>query len=264
MRLSRFVISVPVLLLAAQLAQPMTTAQAMGAEEATSLLAKTHAIDGKCGVLSPEARQDLKDLVARAELSLAEKASVSVARKAILSGRAAGKATQCDASANKLVNDVLHAARAAATVAVSDDTRSDPQADSQPQALAAAANEPVTTPEPEDTVAVAAVEPEPVMKKPVNAGSVIIKPKKPTNLAGAGKNVIVPGKKKANAVATYAVVAEKYYVARRCNNMRSGAINQLYKKVLANHQQALSAAGVGPVRAMLRQAEANAAGRSCS
>ena len=151
------VISLPLVLCVSQVLKPVTYAEAaaMDASEAATLLAKSQAIDVKCGVLAKNLSQALRNFVAQAEISLAEKASVATARKAIIGGRAAGKTAVCDDAAKKLVNDVL-AAATAATVAPIEDTTTI-------TTPAVAVVEPVVTPEPAP-VALAVATPAP--KKP--------------------------------------------------------------------------------------------------
>lgn len=243
MRLRHLVISLPLLLSATQFTKPFSMAEAAGMEatEATRLLAKSQTIDVKCAVLTKDKSQDLKDFVARAEISLAEKASVSVARKTISAGRAEGKAALCDTAATKLVNDVLAAAIAAVAAPV--------------------AAAPIGERDEPAVKAVAIVEPPPVIKKTV----ALVKPTKPKAKLIATKlekpvKIIKPIK----GLGSYAAVAEKYYVANRCGTMSSSGISRLYKTVLASHQQAMANNRPVAVRAMLRTAEARAGSKSCS
>lgn len=254
MRLRHIVISLPLLLCATQITKPISLAEAaaMNATEATGLLAKSAAIDVKCAVLAKDKSQNLKDLVARAEISLAEKASVSVARKTISAGRAEGKAALCDQSATKLVNDVLAAATAAVAAPIADITTS-----VEPQTRAAAPI--VEKPEPA-VKAVAIVEPQRVIKKTLAA----IKLPKPKAKVAVVK-VVKPAKiiKPVKGLGSYAAVAEKYYVATRCGTMSASSISRLYQTVLSNHQQAMANNRPVAVRAMLRAAEARAGNKSC-
>jgi hypothetical protein len=248
MRMSHIIVSLPVLLCVAQLSHSVSQAQAgpMDATTATELLAKSNAINVKCNVLAADQAQDLKDFVARAEISLAEKASVAAARKAIANGKSQGKAAICDEAANKLVKDVLAAASAAAVAPVED------------QSVAATPAEPAQAAE----NAVAVVEPVQPAKqtktvKPITPDAKVkvakaIKAEKPAKQIKTGKTL-----------QGYASVAEKYYMAARCGGMSRSEINSLYKKVLVNHQQALAANRPQEVRAMLQSAEARAASKSC-
>jgi hypothetical protein len=279
MRLSQIVVSLPLLLCASQLSQPISLAHAgMNATQATELLAKSHAIDAKCSVLSADQSQALRDFVARAEISLAEQASVAVARKTIASGKSQGKLATCDEAAKKLVNDVLAAANVATAEPIKDQTTEvepETQQEPAPQSLAAvppvkAVAQPALAPRPK---VAAAVEPEPTLKaKPVKSAKIV----KPETLAPKVKvakvvNVAKPAKlekvtklsKPASGLQTYAAVAEKYYVASRCGSMSASQINALYRKVLANHRQALSGNRPSAVRSMLQSAEARAGSKSC-
>jgi hypothetical protein len=286
MRFAHFVISLHIIFGASQFTT-LTTAQAapMDAAQATELLAKSQAIDVKCSVLAANQSQDLKDLVARAEISLAEKASVSVARKTIASGRATGKSAICDDATKKMVKDVLAAASLAAAAPIEDMTTKEPEAQAATPAI-----KPVATEKPQNN-AVAAAEPKPapapvVVKKtkiakiaklvaPVKVTPVkvaeVVKPVKPVKNAKPAKPVknVKPDKvsktvKPPKGLGTYAAVAEKYYVATRCGSMSSGKINVLYKNVLANHKQALASNRPQVVRAMLQSAEAKAGAKTCS
>jgi hypothetical protein len=260
MRFSHLVISLPLLFCASQLT-PFSSAFAapMNAAEATELLAKSHAIDTKCSVLASEQSQDLKDFVARAEISLAEKVSVSKARKTIASGKTAGKAAICDDAAKKLVNDVLAAATAAATAPIEDATTSQPEA----KEAALPVSTPVLDKKAEEKV-VAIVEPEPAPTvTPVKKAKVakIVRPLAPAKVANVVK--LVKPATPIKGLGKYASVAEQYYVATRCGGMSRGKINALYKSVLSNHQQAVANNRPQAVRAMLQAAEARAGARSC-
>jgi hypothetical protein len=260
MRFRSLVISLPVLLCVAQATKPFSLAEAAGmdATAATGLLAKSQTIDVKCAVLNKEKSQTLRDFVARAEISLAEKASVAVARKTIAGGRAEGKAAVCDAAASKLVNDVLAAASAATAAPIEDSTSKVPV-----QPIAAA---PVQASPAPPAKAIAVVKPAPVLKKAI----ALVKPQNPkTNVVTvmaekpAKSQMSKKLSKPAEGLGTYAAVAEKYYVATRCGSMSASGIAKLYKAVLSNHQQALANNRPVAVRAMLRSAEARAGSKSC-
>lgn len=261
MRLSQIVVSLPLLLCATQVSQPISLAHAavMDATEATELLAKSHAINVKCNVLSADQSQTLRDYVARAEISLAEQASVSVARKTISSGKSQGKAAMCDDTAKKLVNDILAAANAATAAPIDDQTKVMEPA-SEPTTLAAIPEPNINAePKPEEN-AVAIVAPVST-PRPLKS----VKPQKPvTNVKPAKTVKPIKVTKPAKGLKTYASVAEKYYVASRCGSMGRSEINALYKQVLVNHRQAMAGNRPGAVRAMLQSAEARAGTKSCT
>jgi hypothetical protein len=253
MRFASVIITLPLLLGVAQLAKPVGFAQAaaMDAEQATVLLAKSHAINGKCNFLAADKSQEMRDFIARAEISLATKASVAVARKAITTGKAQGKSTVCDDAARKLVNDVLAAANAAAVAPVADETKA---VEPEPKAVAAEPAKPEV-----QSAAVAEPEPvQPVVSKPLKD----IQPKKV--VVNAKPRTEKPLKKPAKGLGAYAAVAEKYFMARRCGTMSAGQISSLYKTVLANHKQALVNNKARDVRAMLISAESRAGAKSCT
>jgi hypothetical protein len=250
MRLIPLLISLPVLVGLAQASQPVL-AKTMDATDATMLLAKSHALDMKCNILGEGDGQQLSDYVARAEISLAEKVSVSAARKAIASGREAGKSAACDDASRKLVGDVLAAAKTAVETPV-------------------IAEKPIVTAEPEkpETTALAVAEPAP------QPAPVVAKPKKPIIAAKPVKlakpvkieKTDKPAKpvKVKSGLQGYAKVAETYYAAMKCGNMSRGQMSKLYKAVLASHQQAVANNSARDVRAMLRNAEARGGSKSCT
>ena len=78
-----------------------------GPEKATELLARAWMIDNRCNVLDRDARDELTGFVARAEISLAEKASVKAAETAVAKGRATGTSAPCGEQSAKFVHNVL-------------------------------------------------------------------------------------------------------------------------------------------------------------
>jgi hypothetical protein len=252
MHLRPSLLGISLMLCLAQAMPPVTRALAAPspAEDAAMLLAKSAAIDAKCGVLAKERSQTLRNFVAQAEISLAEKASVSAARKALSGGRAAGKTAVCDDAAKKLVNDILAAATAATTAPIEDTTTVKTPA-------------PVIVAEKPTPAPVALAVAQQVAKRPV----VVAKKQKPKAKTPAVVVVkaVKPAKiaKPVKGLATYAGVAEKYYVAVRCRTMSVSRINSLYQTVLTNHRQALASNRARDVRTMLKAAEARADNKSC-
>jgi len=265
MRFAALYISLPLFISVGLFVQPMATAQAAALDptQATQLLAKAHSMDIKCKILTEDKSQSLKDFVAQAELSLAAKSSVDAARKAIGSGRAAGRAATCDAATATLVNTVLTAASQALTMPVA--TVVDDEA--QPQTLAAA---PATVEPQKQVAAVAVAEPDvkpaPALVKKPKAKA----PEKPhvvseSKLAKPAVGAQKPLKSSSpKSLQGYAVVAEKYYTATRCGNMSSASLGKLYQQVLSNHKQALASNNPNAVRKMLRAAEGRAGANTCT
>ena len=218
----------------------------MAAADATALLAKTQALDKRCNILSSEARQELQDFVARAEIALAEMQSVQVARTALAKGRASGKIGDCGPEQANLVNQVLDEARKGAGASAQ-----------SPVAVEASADPAIT---PKQEVAVLTTADEPLKKpKPKPAKTPLLAKldgQKPTTLQ---KPVKAPKK-----LSQYAGLAQKYYLARRCNTMGTAAIQRLYGTVLSSHRQAMASNSASSVKAMLRAVEAKAGSQSCS
>jgi outer membrane biosynthesis protein TonB len=211
--------------------------------------------------LAKDQSQALRNFVAQAEISLAEKASVSKARNAIGQGRAAGKSAICDAAAQKLVNEVLAAATAATAAPIEDTTISKAPEPPVVATKPVVAAKPVVVPE--KPVALAVATPAPAPKKQV----AIIKPQKPKAKVATitQPKPVKPQKtvKPVKGLTGYASVAEKYYVALRCGSMSSSRINGLYETVLSNHRQAMANNRHRDVRNMLQAAERRAGSKSC-
>jgi outer membrane biosynthesis protein TonB len=275
-------------------------AGAMSPEQVGQLLAKSHAINSKCNILPEDKSQALRNVLARAEISLAEKVSVDAARKAMAAGRDEGKLAACDDAARKLVNDVsMMAGKATSTDVASEIASKAPAPASEPEpAVATEVAEPkvdVKDENPVDVAVAIAVEPpkptevpvaEPaaeeqaIAKKPVTPEleaqpkpkakvekvtkkPVAKKAEKPAAKKAAAK-LAKPGKPKAQNLGSYAALAERYYVARRCGSMSRGQIGALYNRVLVSHRQAMSKNRPRDVQQALRSAEARADGQRCS
>lgn len=200
-------------------------------QKATEMLARSQAINNKCHVLSADERQELSDIVARAEIALAEKVSVMAARTALARGRQSGVATICDEAAAKLVHDILIAAKSASALDRVDDRTVVP----------------VVKPEPKTIVALA--EPEMLANEP--ATEIMQKAK-------AAQKV-----QSVKATGGYAALAENYYRELRCKRLSFNSVNAMYKRVLAAHKAAVAAKGRPAVRLMLQSAKSRSANSSC-
>jgi hypothetical protein len=226
-----------------------------GAEKAAELLAKAWMIDARCNVLDRDDRDALTGFVARAELSLAEKDSVSVARSAIARGRAAGTTAACDEQNAAAVRLVLRAARSATSV---QDAFSSPMAAGKPA---------YPTPVPQGVAPMVSANPQLAVKPPRTPEAVsLVKPakkvtglklQKPLHKRGASGVAGTVG------VSGYAATAEKYYHELRCRTMSARAVNALYAKVLREHRQAVSTSGKSAVRRLLRNAKMRALEKTC-
>jgi hypothetical protein len=63
---------------------------------------------------------------------------------------------------------------------------------------------------------------------------------------------------------TYAVLTERYYLARRCGNISRRSMNSLYQSVVSTHNQVLSSFGRNAIAGVMQNSEARANGKSCS
>jgi hypothetical protein len=265
MRISRLDIWLPLI---AVLTANAPAVAGMAPADATALLAKTQALDKRCNILASDARQELQDFVARAEIALAEMQSVQVARAALAKGRASGKIGTCGPEQAKLVKDVLDEVRkgagALAQAPAEVEASADPAVPTDQTRHFAAAIEPkvqvAATPKQEAAV-LAVADDQPMLQKtkpkPAKKPQLTkLEEPKPANLRKPGK---VPQK-----LSQYASVAQKYYIARRCNSMGAAAIQRLYGTVLWSHKQALASNPASAIKAMLRNVEAKAGSQRCS
>jgi hypothetical protein len=223
-------------------------AQAVGADQAMVMLSKSQAVDIKCKFLSPAEHDELSNLVARAELSLAARASVQIASASLAKGRVLGQASSCSEADRVDLSTVISAAKTAvAQVAVQQPL--EPQvAAIQPVEPKVAVTQPMAVPPkamPQKAAVIAKVKPAvPTPPKPVVL-------KKPMVAKPAG-------------LAQYALVTQKYFLVRRCGTMNAQSINALYKDVLAIHRSSLQNFGRGPVADAMRRAEVQAKSQTCS
>jgi outer membrane biosynthesis protein TonB len=238
-------------------------AQALPASEVTAILAKSQALNARCGILNENDSQDLMDFLARAEILLAERESVGAAKAALSKGKAQGSSGACGSEESKFVNDVLAAAKAgsAAEDAVqpaAEQPAAEPQSPAQVEA-----STPSPEPEPEKPAKkpkVAEVKPAKKKTEAVALATEDKKPKtKPAILADAKQK-----KKTSPALSTYAGLAQKYYTELKCRNMSGPAVKRLYASVLSSHKKALADSGASAVRTTLRSAEARANASRCT
>jgi hypothetical protein len=216
-------------------------AEVIKADQAMVILAKSLAADSKCNFLSSVEHDELSNLVARAELSLAQKASVAVATTSLAQGKKAGQGSTCNADDRAEITEVLSAAKTAAAQA--------PVNKAEEKPMAAVAQLPVT--KAKEIMHPVTVE------KPMAA-------KKLKLLAVA--NIKQPIVKKIQHVKlqTYSTITAKYYLERRCGTMGAKAINALYQDVVSIHRSSLHTFGRGAVAAAMHRAEAQARSQSCN
>ncbi len=245
------------------------------AEYATQLLAQAWMIDNDCVALDRAEREQLTNLVARAEISLAKKQSVKIAREAIAKGRAIAASAACNEDSAKMVRDTLRAARTAMAISDLEGSRQMPKSQFPPtstllpgarendknparppepplapsQTVVSGASE--TVPEPSRIAVVAQRDHNPPPRRKPVAGETARKVKQQT----AGRS--------SQAVRVYAATAETYYRERRCRNLPLKTLKGMYAGVLRQHRNAVSASNKVTVRRLLRAAEIRAARSSC-
>jgi outer membrane biosynthesis protein TonB len=238
-------------------------AQALPASEVTAMLAKSQALNARCSILSENDSQDLMDFLARAEILLAERESVSAAKAALSKGKAQGASSACGPEETKFVNDVLSAAKTGSAgeepiQQVEESPAAKPQAPAQTQA-----STPTAEPDSEKPVLKPKVaEAKPTKKK---AETIALAAEAKKSKAGAAIQTDSKQKKKSSsALSTYAGLAQKYYTELKCRNMSGPAVKRLYASVLSSHKKALADSGASAVRTTLRSAEARANASRCT
>jgi aminopeptidase N len=275
MRLAPLFIATSLATLLAGNMAAMGTAHAAGMDpkEVTTMLARSQVLDSRCKILSTNESQDLRDLVARAEIALAGKYSVTVARETLAKGRAEGKVAACDAAASAQVRDILNAGMQATTEA---------PAVAKPDQPVAAAPQPIAQPEPKAAATpIAPVEAKPEAKmavvaaKPVAPKKIVVaqkpaalvkvKKKIPAVAAQSATQVTTEIKsKKKVSLASYSSLAEKYFVELKCHTLPLNSAKRMYANVLAQHRAAVASDGAPAVRKMLKGAQSRAGSQSCA
>jgi outer membrane biosynthesis protein TonB len=265
--------SLATLFLGTMIAAGTANAAVMDPKQVTMMLAKSQALDSRCKILGAKESQDLRDLVARAEIALATKYSVGVARETLAKGRADGKIAACDATAAAEVKNILQAATRA-TIQMSAEPVAEKPAAVEPmptKAMAAAAQMKQPEPQMAATEPVkderAAVLPQKKVKpvKLAEAAPVTAK-KKPLIVAAAPVSVQTTTKLKVQkklSLSSYSDLAEKYFVELKCRKQSLSAARRMYTNVLAQHRAALATDGGAAVRKMLRGAQSRANSQSC-
>lgn len=97
--------------------QQQALAQDAQARQAIELLARSQALDTKCKFLGDAEHDDLSSLLARAELALAQRTTVSITKQALEQGRTAGQSAACSADEQAQISLILSSAKQAAAKA---------------------------------------------------------------------------------------------------------------------------------------------------
>lgn len=263
-------------------------AESIGPEKAAEMLAHAWMIDNRCNVLGGADRDTLTNLVARAELLLAEKQSVAEAREAIGRGRASGTSAPCDSSSASDVQTILRAAKSAAaglgtefpssgvpslhslnppSVPAPKPVVKPPEKIPVAKVLLANVQTDATVPPAE--VPMAQIAHEAMPEEPervavaIDPAAVIVKVRKPVKTTALAPKLAAKPKAQALVTRGYAVTAEAYYRQLRCRTKPMKAMNAMYAEVLRQHREAVAASGKAAVRTLLKAAEARAARTTC-
>jgi hypothetical protein len=242
-------------------------AAAMDARDVTKMLARSQALDVRCRILSANQSQDLRDLVARAEIALAGKFSVAVARDTLAKGRAEGKVAACDAAAFAEVRNILKAGLQA-TIAAPTETKAEqptasaPAPIAQPKPKAVVASAPVAQPAPKATMV--APKKTVIAQKPAAPVTVKKQPLAPVTAQTATQVTTEIKSKKKVSLASYSSLAEKYYIELKCHTMPLSSAKRLYEDVLVQHRAAMASGGALAVRKILKNARSRAGSQSCT
>ena len=227
---ARFAFISPLLISSALvLLQSPSNAAAVGAEEATRLLARSQALEAKCKFLTSSQHDELSGFVAKAEIAMVAKSSTANAKSIIASGRAIGRSAVCNNQEHADIIDILSAAHQATSGKVQ---------------------------------IIAAPTPQPVEKKPVAIVAQAERPLFVRPLEIAPKPTVEPFPT-TDALNHYAALTQHYYLVRRCHTMSLAPIASLYKDVVSSHHTAVASYGVPAVRAIMKQSESKAKASSC-
>lgn len=117
MRLSRFLITLPLIAAPVLALVPRAGLAAMEPIEALQQLAKSKAADVKCNVLGNAERDELSFYLARAEVAVTRTMPVSDVQGSLASGRITGANAACDTDGRREIAATLAAARRAMAAA---------------------------------------------------------------------------------------------------------------------------------------------------
>jgi hypothetical protein len=249
MRGHLFAFVLQVLGCAAAGAAPLTAA------EATALLARVHAIDAKCQVLSPTDREDLARHLSDARILLEGRTSPETSAAAVAAGMAVASASTCSADEKVLVAATLALARRATRSVASQGNLQVPLS-----GRAAAAPADLTTssisPAPEAPAVL-------LRRKRVAAAS--LTPRK----IGAAKPATRPAAqdRKGARLKRLAGLAQRYFRDLRCRTTRwtgrAAAQRRYPAKITQGHTQAFRGSRRAKPASVLQPARARAAANRC-
>ena len=212
-------------------------AAAIGAEEATKLLARSQSLEENCKFLTASQSDELAAFVAKAEIAMVAKSSAASAKSLIAEGRAQGRSAPCSDSEHADVVSIINAAHRATSNSA------------QMVAKIKPVLEPVAPNTSPKKIAVGFVKVDtPDRVKPIEKKAKII-----------SARIVQSG-----GLSRYAALTQRYYLARKCNSMSFASITSLYKDVVATHKNAVASFGVPTVKSVMSQSASKATGLSCS
>ena len=269
---NQFHLQVIAAIIATQFAAGSSFADNTPAEQAAQMLARVQTVDMKCSYLNAADKDALSNLVARAELALANRESVEATKAALQRGHDSGLAATCNANEKQSVIAILAAARQASVPQVSKSTNA--VALTAPPIAADAASSPPAAPKGAVSLAqkmklpapTKIVEQQPV--KPLAQENQPVQPKpqiaKPAQIAQAPRvTKPKPDHAAINGLQHYAQMTEAYYLALRCNGSSREA-SGLYASIVAEHGKQIQSHGAKEVSRVLRGAKSRSASQSCS
>ncbi len=199
------------------------------ARHAIELLARSQTLDTKCKFLGAADHDDLSGLLARAELALAQRTTVTITKQTLEQGRNAGQSASCSGAEQAQIALILSSAKQAAAKA--------------PVAAV-----------PQQVVQASPTKPWRLLKKAPQI-KVVINADEPTKLKVTQQKTV--------GLLQYANITERYYLARRCGTMSPRKISGFYQTVVNTHQSVLSIYGRAAVADVMQQSEYKAKAQSC-
>ena len=258
--------------LAIVLASGASYAETTPAEQAAEMLARTQSVDLKCSYLNAADKDALSNLVARAELALANRESVDLTKATLQRGHMAGLAASCNANERQSVNSVLRVARQASapqpsksahTMALAAPPVASDLAPSQPRQAVKPVVAPIEIVPAQMPMKIADKQPVKSTAPQINPVQVkqrAVKPVKTVRAHAVKKPMHA-------AVASgglqhYGQMTEAYYLALRCSGSNR-QVSGLYASILAAHGNLMQSHRAGEVSAVLHQAKSRAESESC-
>ena len=247
-------------------------AQTTPAEQAAEMLARIQSIDMKCGYLDAADKDALSNLVARAELALANREPVAATKETMQRGHAAGLAASCSASEKHAVITVLSAARQASAPqpARSSTTLALPAPPIAADAAPALPPVDASVAMPKDKIS-AQPKSKIATQEPVAPLLPHIQPIEPHQVAGDHVKIskatavkkVKPATVTSGGLQNYAKMTEAYYLILRCSGDRIHT-SDLYATIVAAHSNLMQSHAAKEVSAALRRAKAEAGGQNCT